>query len=94
MNDTHNALSVYDCNKKSTWKTGDLFTKWSKNEFVPSINIFFKSKNLLRKSILITDSVSIYPSNLRNGDIVVIVLPSNVTSSVQLLDQGVMEGFK
>lgn len=74
----------------------DIFTSWFKNQFVPNVNEFLKSKNLPRKALLILDNAPTHPNAkfLQDGDIRVMYLPPNVTSIAQPIDQGVLECMK
>lgn len=88
------ALPVFYRNQKSSWMSSDLFSEWFREEFVPCVSSFLKSKNLLRKAVLLIDNTPTHPHDLKDGQIVVKFLPPNVTSLIQPLDQGVIESFK
>jgi hypothetical protein len=55
---------------------------------------FFLIKIKTWKVILVTDNVPSHHNELKSGEIRVIFLPPNVTSSCQRMDQGVIEALK
>ena len=70
----------------------DLFKEWFHNNFAPSIEKHLASKKVPRKATLIIHNGP--TSELESGDIVVKLLPGNITSLIQPMDQGVLESFK
>lgn len=66
-------------------------------EFVPKVKSFLKESNLLEKAILKTDNVGTHPQELECEEalgIKLFFLPANLTSLIQLIDQGVIEYLK
>lgn len=74
----------------------EIFKRWFRNEFVPSVEKHLKANNLPRKAVLILDNAPSHPcqDELADGYIKTIFLPPNVTAACQPMDQGVLEMLK
>ncbi|XP_015429685.1 PREDICTED: jerky protein homolog-like [Dufourea novaeangliae] len=73
-----------------------IFETWFKEDFVPNVVTFLRSKGLPEKAILLHDNAKSYssPKILSVGGIRAISLPPNVTSLIQPLDQGIIAAMK
>lgn len=89
-----NALPVYYKAQKNAWMSSELFELWFHKQFVPKVKKFLKDNDLPMKAILFVDNAPTHPRTLKDGEIKVELLPPNVTSLVQPMDQGVIETFK
>ncbi|XP_055308293.1 jerky protein homolog-like, partial [Sitodiplosis mosellana] len=93
-----NALPVRYCGQKSAWMEQEIFAEWFKKVFIPLVRQELKSKNLPPKAVLLLDNAPTHPEagslQSDDGNIKCIFLPANTTSSVQPMDQSVIETFK
>ena len=75
-----------------------IFTDWFHKHFVPTVNQYLQSKTLHPQALLLLDNAPSHPFSSTlvsaDGKIKCLLLPPNVTSLVQLLDQGVLEKIK
>ncbi|KFM65526.1 Jerky protein, partial [Stegodyphus mimosarum] len=87
----------YDA-QSNAWITAALFKDWFFHHFVPEVKESFKSLGLPEdtKAILLLDNCKAHPpvDELVSGNIVATLLPPNVTSLIQPMDQGVIQNFK
>lgn len=87
----------YDA-QSNAWMTAALFKDWFLHHFVPQVKESFKSLGLPEdtKAILLLDNCKAHPpvDELVSGNIVATLLPPNVTSLIQPMDQGVIQNFK
>lgn len=90
------SLPVFYRSQKSAWMSADLFKEWFELEFVLKVKHHLKSANFSTKAVLLLDNTLTHPGNLtcETDDIKIIFLPSNVTSLMQPMDQGVIESLK
>ncbi|KAG6922607.1 Jrk-like [Chelydra serpentina] len=93
-----NCLPFLYKNSKNSWMTGEIFEQWFFTEFVPSVRKHLRAKRLEEKAILLLDNCPAHPLAKRlrthDGKIQVEYLPTNTTSKIQPLDQGVIAIFK
>lgn len=89
-------LPVYYTNQKSAWMDSKNFETWFREEFVPQVAKFLKSKRLPREALLLLDNAPSHPdpSILKDGNIRVLFFPPNVTSIGQPMDQGILQLLK
>jgi len=89
-------MPVYYHNQKSAWMDCNLFKSWFIDEFVPSVKKDLNQKKLNVRAVLLLDNVLSHPSEeeLVKGDIKATLLPPNVTSLIQPMDQRVIEWLK
>ncbi|GBM91972.1 Jerky [Araneus ventricosus] len=77
----------------NAWMTAALFKDWFFHHFVPEVKEYFKSIGLPEdtKAILLLDNCKAHPpvDELVSGNFVATLLPPNVTSLIQPMDQGV-----
>ncbi|XP_057662515.1 jerky protein homolog [Diorhabda carinulata] len=87
----------YDA-QSNAWITAALFKDCFFRYFVPEVKESFKSLGLPEhtKAILLLDNCKSHPpvDELVSGNIVATLLPPNVTSLIQPMDQGVIQNFK
>lgn len=89
-------LPIHWRSNKMSWITPSLFEDWFKNCFCPEVTQYFKSKNITRKALLLVGNAQTHAINLQNfdEDVKVMFLPSNTTSLIQPLNQGIISTFK
>ncbi|XP_029040190.1 jerky protein homolog-like isoform X1 [Osmia bicornis bicornis] len=89
-------LSVKYTNQKNSWMSAIIFERWFREDFVPQVVAFLKSRGLPEKAILLLDNDKSHPSlNMLTVDgIRAIFFPSYVTPLIQPLDQGVINVIK
>jgi hypothetical protein len=89
------ALPLIYCSQKA-WMTSAQFEEWFHQHFVPSVKQHLTDKKLPHKALLLVDNCTAHPHGLvsREGTIKCHFLPPNVTSLIQPLDQGFLEGVK
>ncbi|GBM62577.1 Jerky [Araneus ventricosus] len=84
--------------ESNAWMTSALFKDWFFHHFVPEVKESFKRLGLPEdtKAILLLDNCKAHPpvDELVSGNIVATLLPPNVTSLIQPMDQGVIQNFK
>ncbi|GBN66229.1 Jerky [Araneus ventricosus] len=84
--------------QSNAWMTAALFKDWYFHHFVPEVKESFKSLGLPEdtKAILLLDNCKAPPpvDELVSGNIVATLIPPNVTSLIQPIDQGVIQNFK
>ena len=78
------------------WVTAAIFMDWFHNSFVPQVERYLVKQNLAFKDILLVANTPDHPGDLKvaHPNVEVIFLPTNPTSLIQLLDQGVISTFK
>ncbi|KAK1327371.1 hypothetical protein QTO34_014991 [Cnephaeus nilssonii] len=86
---------IWKSNKK-TWVTLSVFEDWFTNHFVPEVKDYCASRGLPFKVLLVLDSAPCHPANLNDfhPNVKVVYLPSNTTSLLQPMGQGVLASFK
>nr|XP_012139989.1 PREDICTED: jerky protein homolog-like isoform X2 [Megachile rotundata] len=89
-------LPVKYTDHKNAWMSTTIFEKWFKEDFVPQVTNFLKSRGLPVKAVLLLDDDKTYPpiNTLTVGGIKAIFLPLNVTLLSQPLDQGIIKIVK
>ena len=80
----------------SAWVTIKLFENWFKDDFVPEVERYCKSKKIPFKILLTLDNAPGHGVRLDelNPNVKVVYLPANTTSIIQPMDQGVIATFK
>lgn len=78
------------------WMDSAMFKEWFFRNFAPSVEKHLKSVGLPVKAVLFLDDAPHHPdaSELVSGNISVRYFPPNVASSVQPMEQGVIENLK
>lgn len=73
-----------------------IFKKWFEKESLPAVEKHLAANKLSRKVILLIDNTPSHPASdvLQDGDIKAVLLPANVTSVCQPMDQGILEALK
>nr|XP_012154409.1 PREDICTED: jerky protein homolog-like [Megachile rotundata]XP_012154410.1 PREDICTED: jerky protein homolog-like [Megachile rotundata] len=73
-----------------------IFETWFKDDFVPHVLAFLRSRGLPEKAILLLDNIKLHlsASVLTVGGIRAVFLPTNITKLIQPMDQGVIEEIK
>ena len=75
-----------------------LFSEWFHDCFVPSARKFCRDKGINEKVLLLVDNAPSHPSSAtlhsEDGKVKTLFLPSNTTSAIQPMDQGVLEPMK
>ncbi|KAL4084407.1 hypothetical protein QTP88_028230 [Uroleucon formosanum] len=91
-----NHLPVFWIANNKAWVTAQIFSDWFKNCFIPQVEKYLKLKNLPFKALLLIDNAPGHPSSLelQHSNMKVMFLPSNTTSLLQPLDQGVIAALK
>ncbi|KAH0815288.1 hypothetical protein GEV33_007503 [Tenebrio molitor] len=83
----------YD-HSKSAWMTAAIFKNWFHMSFVPQVRRFLKSKGLPIKALLVLDNAPSHPPEedlkSKDGEIVTMYLPPNVTPLIRSMDQNVI----
>lgn len=91
-------LPVHYGAQSNAWMTTTLFKDWFFHHFVTQVKESFKSLGLPEdsKAILLLDNCKAHPpvAELVSGNIFATLLPPNVTSLIQPMDQGVIQNFK
>ena len=84
--------------RKNAWMNTDIFLEWFQDSFVPYVHKELTSLGLENKAVLVLDNSPANPDAeyLVNDDgkITALYLPSNVTSLIQPMDQGVLVTLK
>ncbi|XP_046396683.1 jerky protein homolog-like [Ischnura elegans] len=82
----------------SVFMTSDIFKCWFHSRFIPEVRNYLKSKGLPPKAMLLIDSASYHPNpgELKSDDgrIFAIILPQNLNSWIQPIEQGVSVAVK
>ena len=88
-------LPVTYANQSNAWMNAKIFLDWFHHTFVPYIQQKLREMNLEPKVILL-DNCPAHPDELvsDNGRVIGKFLPTNVTSLIQPMDQGVLESIK
>lgn len=91
-----NSLPVFYRNQSNSWMSGPLFKEWFDKKFVPSVKKFNEENELPQRALLLIDNATCHPSDMQLvcGDIKAIILPPNVTSLFQPMDQGILNHVK
>ncbi|XP_023219539.1 jerky protein homolog-like [Centruroides sculpturatus] len=91
-------LPVDYYHQSESWMTPEIFKRWFFENFVPSVREFLHSKGLPEKAMLVLDKSSLHANEdeLRSddGQIFVTYLPTDITTVVQPMDQGIFEILK
>lgn len=89
-------LPVKYGSQNSAWMTKTLFEEWFFQDFVPQVREHLRNNNLPEKALLILDNAPVHPraEELVSGGIRVLYLPPNITSTIQPMDQNVLETMK
>lgn len=88
------ALPVHWKANSKAWVTRELFREWFLNCFVPEVENYLQKKNLEFKVLLLLDNAPGHPQDINHPNVQVCFLPSNTTSLLQPLDQGIIYTFK
>ena len=92
------ALPVIYYSQKNAWVNSNIFSDWFHNKFVPAVTRHMKEKGLPVKALLLLDNAPVHPDSAslvsKEGDIKAMFLPTNTTTLVQPMDQGVLEAMK
>ena len=93
-----NLLPVKYTNQKNAWMTTDQFHEWFHHDFVPHVREKLKSLGEKPKAVLVLVNCSAHPDAedlvSDDGAIYAKILPANVTSLIQPMDQGVIQSLK
>jgi hypothetical protein len=86
---------VWKSNRKA-WVTQEIFQDWFLHHFVHEVEKYCKENNLPFKILLLVDNAPGHPTTVcdYNQNIKVIFLPTNTTSIIQPMDQGLIQIFK
>ena len=84
--------------QRNAWMDTEIFTQWFHTRFVKSVRAALIARDVEPKALLLLDNCSAHPSceELTSDDrqIRAMFLPPNVTSLIQLIDQGVLISIK
>ena len=94
-----NKIPFYYYSKWSSCMDTDLFRRWFHKKFVPQVSewlLVVYRKRSTKKGFLLIDNEPCHPDDISScdGDIFVKFFPSNVTSLIQPMDQGVISTIK
>ena len=86
---------IYKWNSKA-WVNLKVFDDWFKNYFIPEVKTYCQENDIPFKILLLLDNAPGHPINLNlhNPNVNVVFMPSNTTSLIQPMDQGVIVTFK
>ena len=91
-------LPVEYCGQKSAWMNSKIFPVWFHNSFISTLRKELSSLGLEPKAVLVLDNCPAHPNEedliSDDGNITALHLPSNVTSLIQPMDQGVLVALK
>ncbi|XP_055703946.1 jerky protein homolog-like [Phlebotomus papatasi] len=89
-------LPVKYGNQESAWMTRALFKEWFFQNFVPEVRKYLQKEGLPEKALLILDNAPVHPEEreLLCDGIRLMFLPPSVTSTIQPMDQNVLEVLK
>jgi hypothetical protein len=89
---TSSLVPVYYRAQKSAWMDARHFREWFHEEFVPAVSRHLKSRNLPEKALLVLDNALSHPieSELKKRKYKSGFLPTNVTSLIQPMNQGII----
>lgn len=91
-------LPVHYAAQQNAWITAALFKDWFLHHFVPQVKDNFRKLELPEdtKAVLLLDNCKAHPpvAELVSGNIFATLLPPNITSLIQPMDQGVIQNFK
>ncbi|XP_048839235.1 tigger transposable element-derived protein 1-like [Brienomyrus brachyistius] len=93
-NKNKNALPVYWMHNPKAWITKVIASDWFHQCFIPEVEKYLLSLGLEFKVLLIMDSAVGHPLDLLYDGVQIEFLPSNTTSLIQPMDQGVIRAFK
>ena len=92
------ALQVTYMNQKSAWVNAHIFSTWFNTIFTRFVQEKLKGMDLQPKALFVLDNCSAHPDESQivsdEGLIVSKFLPTNVTSLIQPMDQGVLKSMK
>ncbi|KFD62566.1 hypothetical protein M514_25302 [Trichuris suis] len=90
------SYSVIWRSSKKGWITRTLFQEWFTSYFCPAVKEYCQAKNIENKALLILDNAPGHPPGLDDlrDNVQVVFLPSNTSSLIQPMDQGVIATFK
>lgn len=88
------SLPVYYTNQKKAWMDSEIFVRWFKNKFVPTVKAFLDKQGLSHRALLCVDNAHCHPQILKEGIIEVVFFPANTTSLIQPMDQGIIATIK
>lgn len=90
-------LLVYRSENPRALKNKSLFENWFVHHFIPEVERYYQSKEIPFKVILLIDNAPGHPPKTHinfDARVEVVFLPPNLTSLLQLMDQGVIKTFK
>ncbi|KAG9348076.1 hypothetical protein JZ751_004101 [Albula glossodonta] len=97
---TMSALPCHYYSQRGAWMSGNIFSDWFLSHFVTLVKEYLKRKSLPLRAILLMDNTPPHHaaenlvSETDDGCIQCMFLPSNVTSLIQPMDQGILENLK
>lgn len=80
-------VGVKWCTNKKAWMTGHIFRDW-----LNAFNEKIKSQN--RYVLLLLDNATCHPYNIYLSNVKLVFLPTNISSSLQPFEQGILLAFK
>lgn len=82
--------------QESACMTKTLFRRWFHEDFVPEVRRYLHEEGLPEKAILLLDNSQVHPDEdeLVSDGIRVIFLPPDITSTIQPMEQNVLEMLK
>ena len=82
--------------QNKSWVDRKIFGDWFHNKFVPRVRQFCDEKGIPFHILLLLDNAPGHPSALEssNGNVKTLFLPSNTTSIIQPMDQGILDPCK
>lgn len=86
-------LPIWYNHQESAFMNEIIFEEWFRNEFVPKVEKFLVSISLPPLAVLLVDNCSAH-IHLKVRNIEVRFFPSNVTSQIQPMDQGIIQTIK
>lgn len=92
-----NALPAIYRNQKSAWMSQEIFSEWFHKKLVPEVKAHLTEKKLPQKALLLMDNAPTHPTGeiqSADGNITCLFLPTNTTSLIQPMDQGIIENMK
>jgi len=91
------SLPVIYRNWRNAWVNTEIFSSCFHDQFVPYVQRELKNKSLPPKAFLILDNCPAHPEDTLVSDdglVIAKLLPTNVTSLIQPMDQSVLKSLK